>query len=107
MKFFLPLAHDASQERKIYGDLREFLTGELGAVLTDRRIFAINYRQDDRAYRIEVVTIHPDLGEIVDAILQDESMGVYYLCTRSHGVVRGHPIVVNVSDVESEELFDE
>lgn len=107
MKFFLPHAHDPSQERTIYGDLRDFLTGELGASLADRRIFRLACRQEDRAYTIEVGRPHPDVGEVVDAIFHDDTIGVYYLCTRSHGVVRGHPMAVNVAEVESEELFDE
>lgn len=107
VKFFLPHAHDPSQEHKIYADLRDFLAGELGAHLTDRKIFRVTYRHEGRDYPIEVGKPHPDVAEVVDAILHDGSIGVYYLCTRSHGVVRGHPIVVNVADVESEELFDE
>ena len=107
MKFFLPHAHDASQERKIYGDLREFLTGELGAVLSDRKIFGLAYSHNGREYRVQVGENHPAIDEIVDAILFDESTGNYYLCTRTHGVVRGHPLVVNIANVESEVLFDD
>jgi hypothetical protein len=106
MKFFLPHAHDSSQERKIYGDIREFLTGELGAVLADRKIFGLTYSREDQEYRVEVGKTHPAIGEIVEAILYDEGMGIYYLCTRNHGVVRGHPIMVNIAHVESEVLFD-
>lgn len=107
MKFFLPHAHDFSQEQKIYGDIRDFLTGELGAVLTDRKIFGLTYRHDDQEYRIEVGKNHPEIGEIVDAIFYDESTCTYYLCTRTHGVVRGHPLAVNVANVQSELLFDD
>jgi hypothetical protein len=106
VKFFLPHAHGRSQEQKIYGDIRDFLIGELGAVLTDRKIFGLAYRHDDHDYRIEVGTSHPAIGEVVDAILFDETTGTYYLCTRTHGVVRGHPLTVSIANVEREVLFD-
>ncbi len=107
MKFFLPHAHDASQERKIYGDLVEFLTGELGAVVSERKIFALTYSHEGEKHRVEVGQNHPEVGELVDAILLDDSTGNYYVCTRTHGVVRGHPLVVNVAHVDSETPFDE
>jgi hypothetical protein len=107
MKFFVPHAHDSSQERQIYADIREFLTKELGAELTDGKIFGLTYSHDDQEYRTEVGKCHPPTGEIVDVILYDESIGVYYLCTRSHGVVRGHPIMVNIANVKSVVLFDD
>lgn len=107
MKFFIPHARDASQERQIYADIREFLTTELGAALTERKIFSLTYLHDDQEYRAEIGERHPATGDIVDVILYDESIGVYYVCARSHGVVRGHPIVVNVANVESVVLFDD
>jgi hypothetical protein len=107
MKFFLPHAHDSSQERKIYADIREFLAGELGAALSDRKIFALTYSHEGRRFHIEVGKHHPAIGEIVDAILFDDSIGNYYVCTRTHGVVRGHPLMVNAAGVESEVLFDD
>lgn len=107
MKFFLPHAHSSSEERKIYGDIREFLTGELGAELSDRKIFSLAYSDEDRELNIEVGKEHPSVGEIVDAILFDESIGNYFVCTRTHGVVRGHPLMVNAASVESEIQFDD
>lgn len=107
MRFFVPHAQDSSQERRIYGDIREFLTSELGAELTDRKIFGLTYSHDDQEYRVEVGECHPATEEIVDVILHDESIGVYYLCMRSYGVVRGHPIMVNTASVKSVEFFDD
>jgi len=107
MRFFLPHAHDCSQERKLYGDIREFVTKEFGAALTERRIFGLIYLHDGQEYRVEVGKSHPAIGEMVDAILCDETIGTYYLCTRTHGVVRGHPIMVNAATVKSEMLFED
>ena len=67
MKFF-PHARGSSQERQIYGDIREFLTEELGAALTDRKIFGPTYLHDDQEYRAEVGKFHPATGKVVDVI---------------------------------------
>lgn len=107
VKFFLPHAHDASEQRKIYSDLRDFLAGELGACLADQKIFRLTHRHGDEVYAIEVGKVHPLTEETVEAILHDESIGVYYLCTRTHGMVRGHPMAVGAADVESVALFDD
>ena len=107
VKLFVPLAGDEAQAKQILADLEEFLSEEYGAVLTSRRIFRLTYRHDGRECRAEVGQHHPVTGEMVDAIFHDESIGVYYLCTRKHGVVRGHPIMVDNANVESAEMFDD
>ncbi len=107
MEFFLPHARNELQESQIYAGIREFLTKEFGAKLTDMKVFRLTYVHDGRHYRVEVGRRHPTAGETVDVILCDESIGVYYIGTRSHGVARGHPIPVNMDDVESVEPFDD
>lgn len=67
----------------------------------------MDYRDGSNEYRAEVGTHHPVSGELVDAILQDATSGTYYLCTRKHGVVRGHPIFVDAANAESAELFED
>lgn len=107
MKFFLPHAGDATKARHLYTGIREFLTKELGAVLTEQRIFGLTYVHENRLLQVEVGEPHPVERQTVDAIFFDESVGIYYICTRSHGVTRGHPIVVNAEHVEDVVPFDD
>ena len=107
MKFFLPHAHNESEERQIYAGIREFLAKEFGARLADTKIFGLTYVHEGQQYRAEVGKPHSAAGETVDVILCDESISVYYICTRSHGVTRGHPLMVNAGDVETVVPFDD
>lgn len=107
MKFFVPLAHGPSQQRRLYEDMRDFLSEELGALLADRKIFRLDYVHDGHEYRAEVGVRHPAGGDMVDAIFFDESTETYYVCTRRHGVVRGHPIPVDAAHIRCETLFED
>ena len=54
---------------------------------------------------IETVGKTSDDGEAVMAIFKDH-IG-FFICTYTHGVVSGEPIVARYSAIESYELFDE
>jgi hypothetical protein len=106
MKFFIPFAKDEAQEQDVYGGIHKFLSQELGAVFTDRRVFSLRYHHDGKKYYAEVGKEHSLNKEPVIAILYEDLRKLYHVCTPSRGVVRGMSILVGAAEVEEVVDFD-
>src|SRR5688572_4825773 len=106
MRFFIPVAKDKEQERNVYEGIRKFLSEELGAVFSDRKVFSLKYRHDGKDYYAEVGKVHPLNGEHVIAILYEELRRLYHVCTPNRGVLRGMSILVGLHEVEAAIDFD-
>ena len=107
MRFFIPFAKDEDQERSVYDGIRKFLSQELGAVFTDRRVFSLRYHHDGKHYYAEVGKEHALNKEPVIAILYEDLRKLYHVCTPNRGVVRDMSILVGAGNVEEVVDFDE
>ena len=103
MKFFLPFALNSPQTERVYARIAERLKS-IGYDVTADRIHKVIFRRGAKLVS-ETVGGASDDGEIVLAIFKNH-IG-YFICTYSHGVVWGEPIVARYEAVESAELFDE
>jgi hypothetical protein len=106
MKFFIPAAKDEAQEQNVYEGIRKFLTQELGAAFTDRKVFSLRYRHDGKDYYAEVGKPHSLNGEPVIAILYEDLRKLYHVCTPNRGVLRDISILVGQHEVETATDFD-
>lgn len=103
MKFFLPLATDDEQAKRVYIRIAHRLK-EMGYVLTEHRISKVIYKREGKIVS-EVVGSASDNGEVVLAIFKND-IG-YFICTYSRGAVWGDPIVARYNVVEAAEAFDD
>ena len=106
MKFFIPYAKDKEQEQNVYEGTRKFLSEELGAEFTDRKIFSLRYHHDGKSYYAAVGKEHALNGEPVIAILYEDMRKLYHVCTPNRGVLRGMSILVGSNEVEEVVDFD-
>ncbi|HET8669686.1 MAG TPA: hypothetical protein VFM05_03380 [Candidatus Saccharimonadales bacterium] len=106
MEFFIPAAKDAEQEQHVYDGIKKFLSEELGAVFSNRKVFSLTYVHEGKDYYAEVGKPHALNGETVVAILYEPARGLYHVCTLSRGVARGMSILVGLNDVRSATDFD-
>ena len=106
MKFFIPFAQDKEQEESVYKDIKDFLSEELGAVFTDRKVFTLRYHHDGKKYYAEVGKEHSLNGEPVIAILYEKMRNLYHVCTPSRGVAGGESILVGSNLVEEVSDFE-
>lgn len=106
MKFFLPHATDEAQAESVYDAVRKFLTQEMGAECSPRRIRLLEYVHDGKHYRAEVGQVHSMNKEPVIAILYEPFRRLYHICTPNRGVVRGGSIMAGESSVHHAEDFD-
>lgn len=106
MKFFIPAAKDKAQEQNVYEGTRTFLSQELGATFTDRKVFSLRYRHEGKDYYAEVGKLHSLNGEHVIAILYEDLRSLYHVCTPNRGVLRGMSILVGQHEVKEAVDFD-
>ncbi len=106
MKFFIPHAKDAEEERRVYEGIKTFLTKELGAEFTDSKIRSLRYVHEGRKYHAVVGQPHDLNGEPVIAILYDRSRNLYHVCTPNRGVLRDMSILVGSGSVSDVEWFE-
>lgn len=92
MKFFVPFTESVGQAEAIWSGLRERLF-DLGLPTTRRRIAAVSLegRPD---LRFEVGGKTRDGNEHVLVILEALGLGLYFVFTRDHGLIRGAPYPV-------------
>jgi len=106
MKFFIPAADNEEQEKKVYQSIKGHITSGAPGTISERMIFSLNYMHDGTNYQAEVGKAEKPNGELVIAILYDETRDLYHVCTPNRGVVRGGPIMVGAHDVLSVTDFD-
>ena len=107
MKFFIPFAKDEKQEQEVYSGIKQFVSEELGATISDRHIYSLEYVHEGNSYYAEVGKSHALNGEPVIAILYEELRDLYHVCTTNRGVVRGVPILAGAHSVKSVTHFDQ
>lgn len=103
--FFIPLAKDKEQEKRVLNSIIEFNKEQLGAEVDSQRIQKLDYTHDGKNYIAEVGKPHIYNKELVIAILHDELRKLYLVCTPNRGVVGGIPILVGNNEVNKKTLF--
>jgi len=106
MKFFIPYASDEAEGEGVYDAIRKFITEEMIADLSPRRIFSLKYRHDGKDYYAEVGGHDSRVHEPIIAILYDALRDLYYVCTPNRGVARGIPVLVGGNEVRHIVDFD-
>ena len=103
MQFFVPKAKDDGQARDLYEGARAFCEQQTGWKTTERRIYALRYRNDGVEHFADVGSLDSSEGI---AVCVFETAQAYLVCTAERGVIRGFPIVVGRSDTSDIEEFD-
>jgi hypothetical protein len=90
-EFFVPGAASLQEAEKVWQATKKFAEEQTGWIVTNRRIFRLEYTHGGKDYVAEVGQTEPRTGEPVLVILGSNA---YLVCTRKHGVARGEPIMV-------------
>lgn len=102
MKFFIPFAQDDAASDLAYRKVARRCVESCGIQLTPDRVFALRYRFRESEYLAQVGIPHPPGNpEVVICIIATEV--AFFICTQTHGVNAGEPMIVPrglVSDVE-------
>jgi hypothetical protein len=106
MKFFIPDAKDDAEAEGVYEGIRKFHTEQMGASLSARRIYSVNGTHDGKRFTASVGRTFERLGEMVIAILLDDSRKCYLICTPNRGVLRDMPYLSGSNEVDYAEDFE-
>jgi hypothetical protein len=90
-EFFVPGAASLQEAEKVWQATKKVAEEQTGWIVTNRRIFRLEYTHGGRDYVAEVGQTEPRTGEPVLVILGSNA---YLVCTRKHGVARGEPLMV-------------
>lgn len=93
MKFHIPAAKDEQSAEEIYGSIKEFVGSGAAAEFSARRVKSLSWYHNGKSQYAEVGKAAEFNGEIVIAILYDESRHLYHVCTPNRGVLRGESIM--------------
>ena len=106
MNFFIPHAQDQAEQESVYHSIREHVSVGNAELFSDRRVFELKYVHDGNSHQAKVGEDATLNGEVVIAILYDETRRLYHVCTPNRGVVRGNSIMVGANSVRYVEDFD-
>jgi hypothetical protein len=106
MKFFIPAENDATKAEALYDSIRKFSTDQMGAKLSARRIYSVAGTHNGKRFTATVWGTFERLGELVIAILLDESRDLYFICTPNRGVLRGEPYLSGSNEIDHVEDFE-
>ncbi|MBS1840088.1 MAG: hypothetical protein JSS69_18830 [Acidobacteria bacterium] len=107
MKFFIPAASDEAHAEEIYQATRKFNAEQMGAKLSDRRIYTVSGKHSGKSFTATVGQPFESLGETVIAISLDTSRSCYFICTPNRGVLRGMPYLSGSDEINHSEDFDD
>jgi hypothetical protein len=104
MKFFIPFVVESVQAERVYARIADRLNSLGYEVITNERIYKVIFMREHKLTS-ETVGAATNNGEVVIAIFKNH-VG-YFICTYSHGVVWGDPMVARYAMVQSAEFFNE
>jgi hypothetical protein len=105
IRFFVPYAPGASDDESVYHVLRSAVRRRTGRSPGGRRVRRLEYTREGRTCDSVVGEHDSRTGETVLAILECD--GAYLVCTRTHGLVGGPPVIVDAADILEVEDFGE
>lgn len=106
MRFFVPYAETTEQTENVYQSIRTFLSKELGADFSSRKVHKIRYTQNGENHFAKIGEESRVNGEDIFAILYEEISDIYHVCTPNRGVARGCSIMVGGDEVRESHDFD-
>ena len=107
MKFFVPHTKDDKQAEEVYSATRKFVAEQMGAKLSPRKVFRLEYVHNGKREQAEVGRENPVNHETTMVILFDPQRDLYYVCTPDRAVLRGGPILVGGNEVQEVVDFEE
>lgn len=99
--FFVPEAETTEEAEQFYLALRKIIAEREHDTLKDRRIQLLRFRDRDgrgNAYATYALVGEKYSGEVVWAIFEGSTRGLYYVCTPNRGM-RGGPYLVRSDEV--------
>ena len=111
-EFHVPGAeHSEMSDEELYDNIVEFAERSFGEIADDR-IQGIRFREQNPKYEkdvfdVDVGDVFPITGELIEAILYDESRDLYLICTPTRGVAKGIPFLVGSNKVLTVRRFGE
>jgi hypothetical protein len=99
MTFFVQGAHDTETTDRIYKVTSEYVSGDLGVELSDRRVYLVYGKRDGTLFEARVGEPFERYCEPVIAIFYVEERDLYFVCTPNRGSMRGVPYVFEGSEV--------
>ena len=106
MKFVIPASDDDSQAEFLYDSIRKFAVLQTRSLLSERRVFSIEYMMDGQRYWAEVGKFNPGVGEQVFAILETDSSS-YLVCSPNRCVYRNDPMHVESRQIRRVVYFED
>lgn len=106
MKFFIPVTKSRPNEEEIYLYIKKLVSKTTGASISDRRIFKLELRQEEKQISVEVGMNYPSTEDKVHAIFYDETRKMYCICTTKRGLEKQLPIIFGQDEVISYEDFE-
>ena len=101
MLFFIPAAKDENQKQAVYQAIKKSVTSFAPGIISARKIFSLSYMHDGTKYHVEVGKPAKPNGELVLAILYDETRDLYHVCTPHQSIMCGANDVLSVLDFDS------
>jgi hypothetical protein len=86
--------------------MRKSHTQQMGASLSTRRIYSVHGKHDGKRFTATVGQPFERLGEVVIAILFDETRKCYLICTPNRGVLKDIPYLSGSNEIDYAEDFE-
>jgi hypothetical protein len=102
VKFFIPGAGSVGRAEWILAAIKKSAEENTGCVISESRIFRLEYTHEGRDYIAEVGEPEPLTGETTLAILDGDP---YLVCTRDRGAERGLPVSVGWEEATKVTFF--
>ena len=106
MKFVSPASDDDGQAELLYDSIRKFAVLQTRSLLSERRVFSIEYMMDGQRFWAEVGKFNPGVGEQVFAILETNSSS-YLVCSPNRCVYRNDPMHVESRQIRRVVYFED
>ena len=106
MEFFIPHAETSDASERIYQQIKKTTQSRLGGLISERRIFRIEFMQDRTTYEIEVGK-NANFHEVKEEVMAIYEWGdTYLLCTPSRGVDPRFPMPIIISKSSTTRVED-
>lgn len=105
-KFFVPVTKSRPNEEEIYAYIKKLVAKTMGASISDRRIFKLMLRQEEKQITVEVGMNYPFTDDKVHAIFYDATRKMYCIVTTMRGLEKQLPIIFGQDEVISYEDFE-
>jgi hypothetical protein len=103
MNFFIPRV-GADRHQTTYDNITKIVKDQLGTVISERRVFSINYVHDKKKRRAEVGQLDPQMGRYEVAAIFESKPHIVF--TRAIDGGKGLTMLVSSEEITDIEYFD-